>query len=160
MNTEALKELLNQGQDSLILRFGLGQALLNDGLPNEAIQHLQKALEFDPNHSAAYKLLGKAYTDNQQTDEAITTYEKGIQLSETKGDIQAAKEMKVHLKRLIKQEKTSTMSKEEAIAELRREAQELDDKQTSLSGAAGNIYKAKIRRAVADKLEKELQSEK
>ncbi|MCW8955287.1 MAG: guided entry of tail-anchored proteins factor 1 [Gammaproteobacteria bacterium] len=48
------------------------------------------------------------------------------------------------------------MTKQEAILELRREAQELDDKPCSLSEYARNAYKAKIRRKLADKLEQEL----
>lgn len=51
------------------------------------------------------------------------------------------------------------MTKEEAIIELRREAQELDDKHSSFSEYSSNAYKAKIRRAVADKLEQELKAE-
>lgn len=102
MNIEALQNMLDQGQDNLLLRFGLAQALLKDGQPEAAIEHLLKALAFDPQHSAAYKLLGKAYNDNQQTEQAISTYEKGITVAEQKGDIQAAKEMKVFLKRLLK----------------------------------------------------------
>ena len=102
MNIEALEKLLDQGQDNLLLRFGLGQALLKDGQVTEAIMHLEKALEFDPAHSASLKLLGKAYATNGDSDNAIQTYSKGIELAEQKGDIQAANEMKVFLKRLLK----------------------------------------------------------
>lgn len=102
MNIEALQNMLNQGQDNLLLRFGLAQALLKEGQAEQAVEHLLKALEFEPQHSAAYKLLGKAYSECQQTDQAIGTYEKGISIAEKKGDIQAAKEMKVFLKRLLK----------------------------------------------------------
>lgn len=102
MNIDNLLSILDAGQDSLILRFGLGQALIKLKQPEQAIPHLQKALEFDPEYSAAYKLLGKAYVDTQQDSLAIDTYESGIQIAETKGDIQAAKEMKVFLKRLTK----------------------------------------------------------
>lgn len=102
MNIEAVKKMLAQGQDSLILRFGLGQALLNDKQFSEAITHLQKAVEFDAEYSAAWKLLGKALVENQQHNEAIVAYEQGIKVAESKGDIQAAKEMKVFLKRLKK----------------------------------------------------------
>lgn len=102
MNIDALKKMLTQGQDSLILRFGLGQALLKDKQFSEAITHLQKAVEFDAEYSAAWKLLGKALSQNQQHNEAISAYEQGIKVAESKGDIQAAKEMKVFLKRLKK----------------------------------------------------------
>lgn len=100
MDINALKKILALGQDSLILRFGLGQALLKDSQFGDAIIHLHKALEFDPEYSAAWKLLGKALVENKQNDEAITAYEQGIKVAEAKGDIQAAKEMKVFLKRL------------------------------------------------------------
>ncbi|RDH82698.1 MAG: hypothetical protein DIZ80_10485 [endosymbiont of Galathealinum brachiosum] len=101
MNIDSLNSMLDQGQDSLILRFGLGQALLKQGDYLTSIEHLLKALEFDHEYSAAYKLLGKAYAKTEQNQLAINTYNKGIQIAENKGDIQAAKEMKVFLKRLI-----------------------------------------------------------
>jgi len=102
MNIDALKKMLAQGQDSLILRFGLGQALLNDKQFCDAIPHLQKAVEIDAEYSAAWKLLGKALVENQQNEDAIVAYEQGIKVAEARGDIQAAKEMKVFLKRLKK----------------------------------------------------------
>lgn len=102
MNTENLKTMLANGQDSLILRFGLGQALIKSKEFDEAIEHLLKALEFDAEYSAAFKLLGKAYAQTAQNELSIATYEKGIEIAERKGDIQAAKEMKVFLKRLMK----------------------------------------------------------
>ena len=102
MNIEALQKLLDQGQDNLLLRFGLGQALLKDGQVTEAIMHLEKALDFDPAHSASLKLLGKAYTAAGETNRAIEVFTEGIEQVEQKGDIQAAKEMNVFLKRLLK----------------------------------------------------------
>lgn len=102
MNIETLKTMLENGQDSLILRFGLAQALLKAKAFDEAIEHLLKALEFDAEYSAAFKLLAKAYMQTGQNILAIDTYEKGIEIAERKGDIQAAKEMKVFLKRLNK----------------------------------------------------------
>jgi len=97
-----LTNMLEAGQDTLLLRFGLGQAYLKDNKPKLAIEHLQKALEFDPEYSAAWKLLGKAFAEHGQRDEAIQTYNEGITVAEKKGDLQAAKEMQVFLKRLLK----------------------------------------------------------
>lgn len=51
------------------------------------------------------------------------------------------------------------MTKQQAIDELRKEAQALENKPGSITEFAKNTYKAKIRRSVADKLEKELNIE-
>jgi len=106
MDTQVLLNMLEKGQDSLILRFGLGQTLLKQGNAQQAIEHLQKAVEFDPQHSAAWKLLGKALSTENRLDDAIDAYQHGIDVAENKGDIQAVKEMQVFLKRLLKQKTT------------------------------------------------------
>ncbi len=102
MDISALKNLLLQGQDSVILRFGLGNALFKSGQASEAIPHLQAALEFDPEYSAAWKILGKALVETGDKEQAIQAYEKGIAVAEKKGDRQAVKEIRVFLKRLLK----------------------------------------------------------
>lgn len=97
-----LQAMLARGQDGALLRFSLGGEYLKLSQPDKAVQHLRRALEQDPNHSAAYKLLGKALTELGQDGEARQTYEAGIRVAEARGDIQAAKEMAVFLKRLQK----------------------------------------------------------
>lgn len=96
-----MKKMLEDGRDDLLLRFGLGQALFTAGQHEEAIVHLKRAVAHDPNHSAAWKFLGKAYAANEETDKAIRAYREGIRVAEQKGDIQAAKEMRVFLKRIL-----------------------------------------------------------
>jgi Tfp pilus assembly protein PilF len=95
-----LETMLRHGQDNALVRYGLGNEYLKSQQYGQAIVHLQKALAFDPGYSAAWKLLGKAYTGAAQSDEAIAAYESGIRAAEAKGDVQAAKEMRVFLKRL------------------------------------------------------------
>lgn len=102
MNIDALEKMLEQGQDNFLLRYGLGQALLNKGDASKAIPHLQTALEFDEEHSSSWKLLGKALSLEGQNEQAIDAFVKGIGVAESRGDIQAVKEMKVFLKRLKK----------------------------------------------------------
>ena len=97
------EKMLEQGQDNALLRFGLGQAYLKEQNTEQAITHLHKALEHDADYSAAWKLLGQAYTAAGRRQEALQTYETGIERAENKGDMQAAKEMRVFLKRLQKQ---------------------------------------------------------
>lgn len=95
-----LETMLGRGQDNALVRYGLGNEHLKLNQYDQAIQHLQKAVQFDPQYSAAWKLLGKAYAGAAQTNEAIAAYESGIRAAEVKGDVQAAKEMRVFLKRL------------------------------------------------------------
>ena len=52
------------------------------------------------------------------------------------------------------------MSKQQAIDELRKEAQQLEDKPCSMKEYASNAHKVKIRRQLADKFERELEEEK
>lgn len=100
---ENLESLLQRGQDNALLRFGLGSELLRQGRAADAVAHLRKAVEHDANYSAAWKLLGQALAQNQDTQAAIHAYAQGIAVAEAKGDVQAAKEMRVFLKRLQKQ---------------------------------------------------------
>lgn len=94
--------MLGRGQDSALLRFSLGSEYLQDDDLAAAIEHLRHAVELDANHSAAWKLLGKAYAESGRLRDAIATFETGIETAEKNGDRQAAKEMQVFLKRATK----------------------------------------------------------
>ena len=98
---ENFEKLLAQGQDSALLRYSLGNAYLEHN-PKLAAEHFEKALDFDSEYSAAWKLLGKARSAAGDALAAIAAYETGIEVAEKKGDIQASKEMRVFLKRLKK----------------------------------------------------------
>lgn len=99
---ETLENLLAQGQDNALLRFGLGNAYFKKGQLKQAIEHLRVAVHHDTHYSAAWKMLGRALAEMGQSDKAIAAYKDGIQSAEQKGDKQAAKEMQVFLKRLQK----------------------------------------------------------
>ena len=100
---ENFEAMLARGQDSALLRFGLGSEYLKQKIYDKAIVHLQAAIEQNPDYSAAYKLLGKAQTESGNSDAAMRTYQSGISKAESSGDKQTAKEMQVFLKRLKKQ---------------------------------------------------------
>ncbi len=93
--------MLEQGQDNALIRFSLGNAYFNAKDYEQAVEHLSQALKHDPDYSAAWKLYGKALAAAGRDNEAIIAYQQGIQIAEKKGDIQAAKEMKIFLKRLL-----------------------------------------------------------
>ena len=96
---ERLEQLLAAGRDDALLRFSLGSACLGDA-PALAAQHLEAALVHDPKYSAAWKLLGKAREQLGEKPGAEEAYLQGIAAAEARGDVQAAKEMKVFLARL------------------------------------------------------------
>jgi predicted Zn-dependent protease len=99
---ENFEAMLARGQDNALLRYSLGNEYLKTGDLARAIGHLRACVALDPEYSAAWKLLGKALAENAQPADAIAAYESGIAAAEKKGDIQAAKEMRVFLKRLRK----------------------------------------------------------
>lgn len=97
---ENFEAMLARGQDGAMLRFGLGNAYLHAGDADKAVEHLRRAVTLDPQYSAAWKAYAAALTRTGNVQEAITAYETGIETAQDKGDIQAAKEMGVFLKRL------------------------------------------------------------
>lgn len=97
---EQLERMLANGKESALLRFSLGNEHLKRGDPAAAAAHLRRAIELDANYSAAHKLLGKAYESAGNTQAAAEAYRSGIDVAEKNGDKQAAKEMRVFLKRL------------------------------------------------------------
>lgn len=97
-----LEKMLFSGQDNAMLRFGLGNAYFQQHDYHSAVSHLERAVDHDPEYSAAWKLLGKSLSHCNETEKAKQAFLKGIACAERKGDIQAVKEMNVFLKRLNK----------------------------------------------------------
>ena len=97
-----LEKLLSQGRESALLRFSLGNEYLKLREIWVAIFHLKRALELDPNYSAAWKLLGLAFAENGLLNQALDTYRRGIDVAQHRGDQQAVKEMTVFARRLEK----------------------------------------------------------
>lgn len=97
-----LLKLHAQGRDDVLLRYGLGNEYFKAEEYVLAQQHLRAALAHDAEYSAAWKLLGKAVLAAGDAEQAIEVYTQGIAVAEKRGDIQAAKEMRVFLKRAEK----------------------------------------------------------
>ncbi|MCG8043625.1 MAG: tetratricopeptide repeat protein [Candidatus Thiodiazotropha taylori] len=101
MDQVNLEKMLEQGTDNALLRYTLGTLFLKQKDYAQAVEHLSKAVALDPKHSASWKHLGKALAGMERVEEAVASYQQGIEVAEEKGDIQAAKEMRVFLKRLM-----------------------------------------------------------
>jgi predicted Zn-dependent protease len=103
-----LEKLIDGPRDGALLRYSLGCEYLKTGQATDAIEHFREALARDTNFSAAWKLLGKALAQNGETDAALEAYAQGIQVAQAKGDLQAAKEMGVFSRRLLRQQDENT----------------------------------------------------
>lgn len=101
---EALEKMIDGPRDGALLRYSLGSEYLKAGAPGPAADCFRAAVERDPNYSAAWKQLGKALAEDGRDAEALATYERGIAVANSQGDIQAAKEMTVFAKRLKKRQ--------------------------------------------------------
>jgi len=99
---ENLEAMLARGQDSALLRFSLGSEYLKMGQPARSVSHLERALELDPGYSAAWKLYGKVLLESGRPSDAVAAFDAGIRTARERGDIQAAKEMEVFLRRARK----------------------------------------------------------
>jgi Tfp pilus assembly protein PilF len=97
---DSLRAQLNGPRDGALLRYSLGTALLEAGDAVEAMAHLRAAIDFDAGYSAAWKQLGQACQRAGDAPAAADAWRRGITAAETRGDVQAAKEMRVFMKRL------------------------------------------------------------
>ena len=94
------EKLLAAGKDGALLRFSLGNEHLKEGSFTDAAEHLARAVAFDPEFTAAWKLYGKALAAAGRKNEALAAYGAGIAVAAKRGDKQAEKEMRVFARRL------------------------------------------------------------
>ena len=95
--------LLAGGRDNALLRYSIGNAYLKQGDAASAAEHLRRAVEHDPQYSAAWKLLGRALAETGALEDALAAYREGVAVASARGDVQAAKEMGVFARRIEKQ---------------------------------------------------------
>ena len=100
--TDSLEALLAGGTDNAALRVALATRYLAAGDAERAVEHARAAVDRDADYSAAWRVLGKALSAADRDDEARQAYEQGVRVAERRGDQQAAKEMRVFLKRLAR----------------------------------------------------------
>ena len=94
------EQMLASGKETALLRFSLGNEYLKRGEAQRAADHLARAVELDPEYSAAWKGLGKALAEAGRNSDALAAYRQGIAVAEAKGDKQVAKEMTVFARRI------------------------------------------------------------
>jgi len=102
MNIESLLAMLGGERDGAMLRLTLARSYLQMQQPGAAVEHLQQALVFDADYTAAWKLLGQVHADQGDHDDALQAWQQGVRASERRGDQQTGKELQVFMRRLQK----------------------------------------------------------
>lgn len=96
------EKLLGGPRDGALLRFSLGNEYLKAGDLAKATEAFREAVRRDAKFSAAWKQLGKALAEAGDLPAALAAYQAGIAAAEARGDVQAAKEMRVFARRIEK----------------------------------------------------------
>jgi Tfp pilus assembly protein PilF len=95
-----LEALLAKGNDAPSLRFALATRYLAAGDAAAAARHAEAAVALDATYSAGWKLLGQARAAAGNEPGAAESFRRGIEVAKARGDVQAAKEMQVFLRRI------------------------------------------------------------
>ena len=106
--------MLASGKDGALLRFALGSECLKAKDVEDAARHLARAVELDPQYTAAWKMYARALAQCGRTDDALRAYERGIAVAQAKGDKQAEKEMRVFARRLQRAGESGAPQSEDA----------------------------------------------
>ena len=99
---DTFEAMLARGPDSEMLRYSLGNACLEEERPDEAVEHLRRAVELKPDYSAAWKQLGRALSAADEPVAALAAFERGRRVAEENGDKQTVKEIGVFSRRVQK----------------------------------------------------------
>lgn len=97
--TARLEAMLERDGGNPALRFALAQRYLEAGRAADAVEHAALAVDLNADYSAAWRLLGQAQIAAGRREEAVSTFERGIEVAARRGDKQVEKEMRVFLKR-------------------------------------------------------------
>jgi tetratricopeptide (TPR) repeat protein len=86
-NSETLwAQALSRTSDNLMAELNLGEALYTSGRAEEAVVHLERALQIDSNQAWVYSSLGAALLEIGRVRESLTTLEKAIELNPKSND--------------------------------------------------------------------------
>ena len=96
----SFERMLAAGKDSALLRYSIGNEYAKAKDWRSASEALAKAVELDPQYTAAWKLYGRALVETGRPHDALAAYRNGIEVAKRKGDRQAEKEMTVFARRI------------------------------------------------------------
>jgi uncharacterized protein HemY len=102
--TETFRKLLEKDPDNPMILCSLGIELFKEGRYPEAREHLTRAVEYKPDYSVAYRMLGRTHFELRENAAAGRVFAKGREVAQENGDLQTVREIDVFLRRLDKRE--------------------------------------------------------
>lgn len=100
MDIRRLESMLAAGPDNALLRFTLGSAHARQKQYAQAVPHLARAVELDPEYSAAWKTYARCLMQMGDTPGARAALDQGLEVARRRGDMQSVREMQVWQRRL------------------------------------------------------------
>ena len=90
---ETLKQFIEANPADCFARYGVAQEHLKRNEPAEAAKQFEKILKINPGYQAAYYHGGKTYEKLGRAEDALHTYQKGIEIATQSGDLHARSEL-------------------------------------------------------------------
>ena len=82
---EQLKTFYEEDSEDPFTRYALAQEHLKQGHTDRALALFEELVEKDPDYVGTYYHLGKLYERLDRTDDALETYEQGIEVAREQG---------------------------------------------------------------------------
>lgn len=90
---EMLLGMWNEAKPDSFVLFALAKEYEAHGNQEEAIFHYEKLKNIDPEYVGLYYHLAAIYAEEGQSEKALTTYDKGIEIATRLGDFHAKSEL-------------------------------------------------------------------
>jgi tetratricopeptide (TPR) repeat protein len=94
---DSLKSLVAQNPQDSFLRYGLAMEYRNGGDLEAAMREFQSLIEANPDYAATYFHAGQTLERLGRLEEARAVYQRGIEVTTSKGDQHARSELQVAL---------------------------------------------------------------
>jgi folate-binding protein YgfZ len=94
---DMFNQVLELDPGDALANFGMGEVLVASRRFDEAVPHLEKAIEVDESYSAAFLALGRAWEGMEQPARARTVYQTGVEVAARRGDLSTANAMQARI---------------------------------------------------------------
>lgn len=101
---EQFRKLAALDPSDVLTHFGLGNACLEEGLWEEAVQAFKKTLEIKPDYTAVYPLLAEALQKLSRMEEVKEVLRKGLEVAEQTRDMMPKQKMEAKLRGILRRE--------------------------------------------------------